>query len=55
MPLEARDLVAMGAPRGVAVGQPNDYDLYLRPGDQMEIAIEGLMSLRNTIIAPAQD
>ena len=52
MPLEAGDLVAMGAPRGVAVGQPNADELYLRPGDKMEIAIEGLMSLRNTIVAP---
>ncbi len=52
MPLEAGDLVAMGAPKGVAVGQPNAEALYLKPGDKMEIAIEGLMSLRNTIIAP---
>ena len=52
MPLEAGDLVAMGAPRGVAVGQPNADELYLRPGDKMEIAIEGLMSLRSTIVAP---
>lgn len=52
MPLEAGDLVAMGAPRGVAVGQPNADELYLKPGDKMEIAIEGLMSLRSTIIKP---
>ena len=52
MPLEAGDLIAMGAPRGVAVGQPNAEELYLKPGDDMEIAIEGLMTLRSTIIAP---
>jgi 2-keto-4-pentenoate hydratase/2-oxohepta-3-ene-1,7-dioic acid hydratase in catechol pathway len=51
MPLEAGDLIAMGAPRGVAMGQPNAAELYLKPGDRMEIAIEGLMSLRNTIVA----
>jgi acylpyruvate hydrolase len=53
MPLEAGDLIAMGAPRGVAMGQPNAAELYLKPGDHMEIAIEGLMSLRSRIVAPA--
>ncbi len=52
MPLETGDLVAMGAPSGVAMGQPNAAELYLKPGDRMEIAIEGLMSLRSTIVAP---
>lgn len=47
---EPGDLIAMGAPKGVAVGQPNADELYLRPGDRMEIAIEGLMSLRTTIV-----
>src|SRR5947207_1038179 len=54
MPLEAGDLVAMGAPRGVAMGQPNAAELYLKPGDRMEIAIEGLMSLRSSIVAPPE-
>ena len=43
---------AMGAPSGVAVGQPNADELYLRPGDDMAIAFEGLMSLRTKIVAP---
>jgi 2-keto-4-pentenoate hydratase/2-oxohepta-3-ene-1,7-dioic acid hydratase in catechol pathway len=46
------DLIAMGAPSGVAVGQPNADELYLRPGDDMVIAFEGLMSLRTKIVAP---
>lgn len=46
------DLIAMGAPSGVAVGQPNAAELYLRPGDDMMIAFEGLMSLRTKIVAP---
>jgi acylpyruvate hydrolase len=46
------DLIAMGAPSGVAVGQPNADELYLRPGDDMVIAFEGLMSLRTRIVAP---
>lgn len=40
MPFEAGDLVAMGAPAGVAVGQPNANELYLKPGDLIEIAFD---------------
>jgi len=49
---EPGDLIAMGAPSGVAVGQPNADELYLKPGDDMVIAFEGLMSLRTKIIGP---
>jgi acylpyruvate hydrolase len=49
---EPGDLIAMGAPSGVAVGQPNADELYLNPGDDMVIAFEGLMSLRTKIVAP---
>ena len=49
---EPGDLLAMGAPSGVAVGQPNASELYLQPGDDMVIAFEGLMSLRTRIVAP---
>ena len=51
---EPGDLIAMGAPSGVAVGQPNADELYLRPGDDMVIAFEGLMRLRTRIVAPKQ-
>lgn len=47
---EPGDLIAMGAPSGVAVGQPNAAELYLQPGDEMVIAFEGLMSLRTRIV-----
>jgi acylpyruvate hydrolase len=49
---EPGDLIAMGAPSGVAVGQPNAAELYLQPGDDMVIAFEGLMSLRTRIMGP---
>lgn len=49
---EPGDLIAMGAPSGVAVGQPNAAELYLVPGDDMVISFEGLMSLRTRIVAP---
>ena len=48
---EPGDLIAMGAPKGVAMGQPNAAELYLKPGDRMEIGIEGLMTLRTRITA----
>src|SRR3954453_12925584 len=48
---EPGDLIAMGAPSGVAVGQPNPAELYLKPGDDMVISFEGLMSLRTKIVA----
>jgi 2-keto-4-pentenoate hydratase/2-oxohepta-3-ene-1,7-dioic acid hydratase in catechol pathway len=47
---EPGDLIAMGAPSGVAVGQPNADELYLKPGDDMVISFEGLMSLRTKIV-----
>jgi 2-keto-4-pentenoate hydratase/2-oxohepta-3-ene-1,7-dioic acid hydratase in catechol pathway len=49
---EPGDLIAMGAPSGVAVGQANAAGLYLKPGDDMVIAFENLMSLRTRIVAP---
>jgi 2-keto-4-pentenoate hydratase/2-oxohepta-3-ene-1,7-dioic acid hydratase in catechol pathway len=47
---EPGDLIAMGAPKGTAMSQPNATELYLKPGDRMEIAIEGLMTLRTRIV-----
>lgn len=52
VPFHPGDLIAMGAPKGVAFAQPNADELYLKPGDRMEIAIEGIMSLRTSIVAP---
>lgn len=53
MPFEAGDLIAMGAPQGVAMGQPNADELYLQPGDEVEISIENVMTLRNQIVTPS--
>ena len=50
MPFEPGDLIAMGAPAGVAVGLPNADELYLKPGDVVEVAIEGFAPLRTRII-----
>jgi 2-keto-4-pentenoate hydratase/2-oxohepta-3-ene-1,7-dioic acid hydratase in catechol pathway len=55
MPFEPGDLIAMGAPAGVAVGQPNADELYLKPGDVVEIAIEGFAPLRTRIVGPEEE
>jgi len=55
MPFEPGDLIAMGAPAGVAVGQPNADELYLRPGDVVEIGIEGFAPLRTRIVGPDEE
>lgn len=47
---EPGDLIAMGAPKGTAMSRPNASELYLKPGDRMEIGIEGLMTLRTRIV-----
>jgi len=54
MPINAGDIIAMGSPKGVAMGNPNAQELYLRPGDAVEVGIEGLMSLRTKIVAPPE-
>jgi 2-keto-4-pentenoate hydratase/2-oxohepta-3-ene-1,7-dioic acid hydratase in catechol pathway len=52
IPLEPGDMFSTGAPGGVAVGKPNAEDLFLKPGDVVECSIEGITTLRNTIVAP---
>lgn len=50
IPIEAGDMFSTGAPGGVAVGKENAEDLYLKPGDVVECAIEGISVLRTTIV-----
>ena len=50
MPFEPGDMIAMGAPAGVAVGQPNASELYLKPGDSCEVAFEGMLPLVTHIV-----
>ena len=49
VPIEPGDMFSTGAPGGVAVGKPNAEALYLKPGDVVECAIEGITSLRTHI------
>lgn len=52
MVLEPGDLFSTGAPGGVAVGKPNSEALFLKPGDVVECSIDGITTLRTTIVAP---
>jgi 2-keto-4-pentenoate hydratase/2-oxohepta-3-ene-1,7-dioic acid hydratase in catechol pathway len=53
IPLEPGDMFSTGAPGGVAVGKPNAEELFLKPGDTVECALEHpAMVLRNRIVAP---
>jgi 2-keto-4-pentenoate hydratase/2-oxohepta-3-ene-1,7-dioic acid hydratase in catechol pathway len=46
----AGDIITTGTISGVAAVQPNPFDFYLRPGDQIEAEIEGLGILRNHVV-----
>ena len=52
IPIEPGDMFSTGAPGGVAVGKPNAQDLFLKPGDVVDCSIEGITTLRTTIVAP---
>jgi 2-keto-4-pentenoate hydratase/2-oxohepta-3-ene-1,7-dioic acid hydratase in catechol pathway len=54
IPFEPGDLFSTGAPGGVAVGKPNAADLFLKPGDVVECSIEGIATLRTTIVGPGE-
>lgn len=50
VPLAPGDLFATGSAAGVAAGAANPDELYLRPGDIVEVRLGELMTLRNTIV-----
>lgn len=50
VPMVPGDLFATGSAAGVAVGQPNAEELFLRPGDEVEVILDDVMTLRNTIV-----
>ncbi len=52
IPFEPGDMFATGTPGGTAIGKPNAAELFLKPGDVVECAIEGMMTLRTRIVAP---
>jgi 5-carboxymethyl-2-hydroxymuconate isomerase/acylpyruvate hydrolase len=54
IPIEPGDMFSTGAPGGVAVGKPNAAELFLKPGDVVECAIEGVAALRTYVVAPGE-
>lgn len=50
IPIEPGDMFSTGAPGGVAVGKDNADALYLKPGDVVECSIDGISTLRTTIV-----
>jgi 2-keto-4-pentenoate hydratase/2-oxohepta-3-ene-1,7-dioic acid hydratase in catechol pathway len=47
----AGDLITTGTISGVAAIQPDPFEFYLQPGDQIEAEIEGVGTLRNHVVA----
>lgn len=50
LPLYPGDLFATGSDAGVAVGKDNAAELFLRPGDVVDVILEDVMTLSNIII-----
>ncbi|MEO1748250.1 MAG: fumarylacetoacetate hydrolase family protein, partial [Pseudomonadota bacterium] len=49
MSLQPGDIISTGTPPGVGMGQ--NPKVYLKPGDVMELSVEGLGSQRQRVIA----
>ena len=48
--LKIGDLIFTGTPQGVMHGYPADQKNWLKPGDEVEVTIEGIGTLKNTFI-----
>lgn len=48
--LQTGDLIFTGTPQGVMHGYPADLKNWLKPGDRVEVTIEGIGTLHNTFI-----
>jgi len=44
------DLIFTGTPQGVMHGYPADAKDWLKPGDEVEVTIEGIGTLKNTFV-----
>lgn len=49
IPLKPGDLIFTGTPSGVMQGYPREQQHWLRPGDVVEVELEGIGVLRNTL------
>ena len=49
IPLKAGDIIFTGTPSGVMLGYPADKKNWLKSGDVIEVTIEGIGTLKNTL------
>lgn len=49
-PLDPGDIIFTGTPEGVILGYPKEKRVWLRPGDRVETRIEGLGTLRFSLV-----
>jgi len=54
MPLDPADLISIGAPAGVAVGQPTAEELNLKLRDVVEVAFQGQPPLETHTAEPGE-
>ena len=50
MPLKPGDLIFTGTPAGVILGKPKGTRVWLKPGDEVSVAIEGIGTLTNRLV-----
>ena len=50
IPLKAGDVIFTGTPSGVMMGYPADQKNWLKPGDVVEVGIEGIGVLENKLV-----
>jgi len=48
IPLKPGDIIFTGTPAGVMMGYPADRKCWLKPGDTVEVTLEGIGTLKNT-------
>ena len=48
--LEPGDLIFTGTPAGVILGHPKGQRVWLKPGDEVAVTIEGIGTLRNKLV-----
>ena len=49
IPLKAGDVIFTGTPSGVMMGYPADRKQWLKSGDTVEVTVEGIGTLKNTL------
>jgi len=50
LPLEPGDIIFTGTPAGVILGHPKGQRVWLKPGDEVSVTIEGIGTLSNRLI-----